>query len=301
MDKVVKKVGIYAVIVNIFLAIIKILAGLIFKSMALLADGVDTATDIMTSSVMLLTTVISSKPPDREHPFGHSKAQNIGAKTISFVVFYAGVSLLIESTKRLISKNYGQIEGYLVLVVAAISVALKTSIFLAEYTVGKKYKNYAMIAEAKNMRNDILNSSLVFGSIILNKIGLSWMDPLAGLFLSIFIIKVAWEIFEENTHELMDGIRKEDNWIYDEVIKACENCGGSNPHKIRARRIADKFYVDLDIEVDGEKTVQQAHDISVCIKEELYKTDAIYDVVVHIEPEGNKENERYGIQKEQEN
>ncbi len=298
MEKTVRRVGIYAVVVNIFLAVIKILAGLIFKSMALLADGVDTATDIMTSSVMLLTTIISSKPPDREHPFGHSKAQNIGAKVISFVVFYAGVSLLVESAKRLITKNYGQIEGYLVLVVAVISVAFKTSIFLAEYTVGKKHKNYAMVAEAKNMRNDILNSSLVFGSIILNKIGLSWMDPLVGLFLSLFIIKVAWEIFEENTHELMDGIRKEDNWIYDEVIKACEKCGGSNPHKIRARRIGDKFYVDMDIEVDGDKTVRQAHDITVCIKDELHKTDTIYDVVVHIEPAGNKEDERYGIHKE---
>ncbi|NLH37875.1 MAG: cation diffusion facilitator family transporter, partial [Thermotogaceae bacterium] len=105
-------VSITAVITNVLLAIVKVSVGLIFNSMAVLADGIDTTTDILTSSTVLISSLISRKPPDREHPYGHQRAENIGAKVISFVIFYAGISLLIESVKRLINGQYNVLEGF---------------------------------------------------------------------------------------------------------------------------------------------------------------------------------------------
>lgn len=113
IEKELKKVSIIAVVTNLILAIIKVSIGLLFKSMAVLADGVDTSTDILTSSTMLISTVISRRPADKEHPYGHQKAENIGAKIISFVIFYAGFSLLIESVKRLITSEYEVLSGFL--------------------------------------------------------------------------------------------------------------------------------------------------------------------------------------------
>lgn len=293
--KELKKVSIIAVVTNLILAIIKVSIGLIFKSMSVLADGIDTSTDILTSSTMLISTAISRKPADKGHPYGHQKAENIGAKIISFVIFYAGVSLLFESAKRLFTGEYEVLSGILPLFAAIISVAGKTFLFAIEYSFGKKYKSYSMIAEAKNMRNDILMSGLVFLGVFLNKIGLSWMDPLVGVIMSGIIIRVAWEVFEENAHELMDGLKEEEMWIYEKIFEACKICKASNPHKVRVRKIGGKFDIDMDIEVDGQMRVKEAHDITKCIKEKLCDTKNIYDVVIHIEPEENDEKEPFGI------
>lgn len=295
IEKELKKVSIIAVVTNLILAIIKVSIGLLFKSMAVLADGVDTSTDILTSSTMLISTVISRRPADKEHPYGHQKAENIGAKIISFVIFYAGFSLLIESVKRLITSEYEVLSGFLPLLAAIISVAGKTFLFAIEYSVGKKHKSYAMIAEAKNMRNDILMSGLVFFGVFLNKIGLSWMDPLVGVIMSGIIIKVAWEVFEENAHELMDGLKEEEMWIYEKIFEACKICGASNPHKVRVRKIGGKFDIDMDVEVNEQMSVKEAHDITKCIKEKLCDTKSIYDVVIHVEPEENDEKEPFGL------
>jgi len=295
IDKKLRQVAIIAVATNLLLAVLKVTVGLIFKSMAVLADGIDTSTDILTSSTMLLATIISRRPPDKEHPYGHQKAENIGAKIISFVVFYAGVSLLIESLHRLITGRYQVLEGFLPLLVAVLSVAGKTFLFTIEYSTGKKYKSNSMIAEAKNMRNDILLSGLVFLGVGLNKIGLAWMDPLIGVVMSGIIIKVAWEVFEENAHELMDGLKEEEMWIYENIFKVCKECGALNPHKVRVRKVGGKFDIDMDIEVTGTMSVKEAHDITKCIKRKLSDTKEIYDVVIHVEPEENDETEPFGL------
>ncbi|MCX7654674.1 MAG: cation diffusion facilitator family transporter [Fervidobacterium sp.] len=294
-ERELKIVSTIAVVTNLILAVIKVSIGLIFKSMAVLADGIDTSTDILTSSTMLVSTVISRRPADKEHPYGHQKAENIGAKVISFVIFYAGLTLLIESAKRLITGEHEILSGVLPLLAAVISVIGKTFLFAIEYSAGKKNKSYAMIAEAKNMRNDIMMSGLVFLGVFLNKIGLSWMDPLVGLIMSGIIIKVAWEVFEENAHELMDGLKEEEMWIYEKIFNACKVCGASNPHKVRVRKIGGKFDIDMDVEVDEHMSVREAHDITKCIKEKLCDTKNIYDVVIHVEPEDNDEKEPYGL------
>lgn len=297
-EKAIRKVALIAVLTNVLLAAVKVTVGLVFKSMAVLADGVDTSTDILTSSTMLIATLISRRPPDKEHPYGHHKAENIGAKIISFIIFYAGVSLLVESAKRLITGQYEILVGFWPLFAAILSVSGKTFLFVIEYTTGKKYKSNSMVAEAKNMRNDIMMSSLVFVGVALNKIGLAWMDPLVGIVMSGIIIKVAWEVFEENTHDLMDGLKDEEMWIYEKVFEACQKCGALNPHKVRVRKVGGKFDIDMDIEVNGEMNVRDAHEITKCIKKHLFETKEIYDVVIHVEPEANDEHEPFGLTKE---
>ncbi|APT71660.1 Cation diffusion facilitator family transporter [Thermosipho sp. 1063] len=294
----IKKVTFLAVITNIFLAVIKIITGILFNSIAILADGIDSSTDIITSLVTFFATRLSVKPPDKLHPYGHSKIENIGAKIISFVIFYAGISLFIESTKKFVTKEYFQIIGILPLVVTLISITFKTILFLIEYTYGKKYNSSSLVAEALNMRNDILLSSLVFLGVFLNKLGLEWMDPLVGMVMSAIIIKVAFEIFTENAYVLLDGITPKDTWIYDTIINVCNNCNGiKNPHKIRVRKIGNVYDINMDIEVDPNMTVKESHNLTKCLKEKLIKitNNKIYDVVIHIEPFENKENEPYGI------
>lgn len=298
-DGVVKRVALIALFTNLALAVVKVVIGTLFKSMAVLADGIDTSTDILTSSTVLVATIVSKRPPDRGHPWGHQKAENIGAKIVSFVIFYAGVSLLVESAGRLLTRNYGVIHGGLPLLAATLSVVGKSFLFFIELAVGRRYKSRVMVAEAKNMRNDIALSGLVFIGVALNKVGLAWMDPLVGLLMSLAILKVAWEVFEENVHDLMDGLREEEMWIYEKVFEACRKCNASNPHKVRVRKVGPRFDISLDIELDENMTVREAHEITKCIKAELLESRDVYDVVIHVEPHGNEESEPFGLREDE--
>lgn len=298
MEKSLKRITTLAVFTNAILAGLKILTGLIFNSMSILADGIDSSTDILTSTIVYFATRLSSKPPDKLHPYGHHKIENIAAKIISFIMFYAGISLSIESIKRLINGEYFTIIGFVPLIITLISIAGKLTLFLIEYRAGKKYNRQSIIAEALNMRNDIMLSSIVFIGIFLNKIGLPWMDPLVGLIISIFIIKVSFEIFSENFYSLMDGIHPGEEWLYDVVFESCKQCEGvHNPHKVRIRKIGNKYDIDMDIEVDPNLTVKKAHEITNCLKSKISHSldEKLFDLVIHVEPISNVESEPYGL------
>ncbi len=251
-----KTVAILATSLNTLIAILKVTVGWLFGSMAVLADGIDSSTDILTSLTMLISIHVASQPPDEEHPYGHERAETIGAKIISFIIFYAGISLLVESTKRLIFHEYHVITSPLPLIVMALSVVIKTFLFLLEYYVGKREKSKAMMSEAMNMRNDILMSSLVFIGILLNRMGLAILDPILGILLSLFIIKTAFEIFRDSVYELMEGLPPEEMEVYTHLKNAIEKCGHiKDISRIRVRKMGQWYIVDADLKVDENLTV----------------------------------------------
>ncbi len=298
-NKISSKAAWIGVFANAILAVMKIFVGLFFKSMSVLADGIDTSTDIFTSLVTLVSSKISNRPPDKTHPYGHERVEAIAAKVVSFVIFYAGANLMISSIKRIIIGKHNLIVGVLPLIVSLISVAVKTWLFIYKYSVGKRIGSYAFIADALNMRNDILISSTVFVGVILNKFGLLWVDGIVALIISIMIIRTAFEIFKETSYELMDGMTNFD--IYDQIFKAVKKVQGAvNPHKVRVRQVGYKYFVDMDIEVSGGITVQQGHDIATAVKKAIIEqNDRIVDVMVHVEPIGNVEHEAYGLSQHQ--
>jgi cation diffusion facilitator family transporter len=297
-SKLFSKAAWIGVLANGALSTAKVLVGLFFNSSAVLADGVDTGTDVFTSLVTLVSGRISNRPPDETHPYGHERAEAIAAKIVSFIVFYAGVSLFFTSVKRMIFGEHPQIQGVLPLLVTVLSMIVKTWLFLYKYRVGKKLNSSALIADALNMRNDILISSTVLFGVILSKVGLFWMDSIAALVVSIMIIRTAFNIFRETSYELMDGMH--DLEIYQEIFDAVESVKGvKNPHKVRVRQVGYKYFVDIDIEVDPNLTVRMGHDIATQVKQAIIgKNDRIVDVLVHVEPAGNVEQEPFGLDHE---
>jgi len=297
-SKLFSKVAWIGVWANGALSAAKVLVGLLFNSSAVLADGVDTGTDVFTSLVTLVSGKISSRPPDKTHPYGHERAEAIAAKIVSFIVFYAGASLLFASVKKIILHEHVQIQGVLPLLVTILSIAIKSWLFFYKYRVGKRLNSSVMIADALNMRNDILISGTVLLGVMLSKFGLFWMDSVAALVVSIMIIRTAFNIFRETSYELMDGMH--DMEIYQEIFDAVESVKGvRNPHKVRVRQVGYKYFVDIDIEVDPNLTVQVGHDIATQVKQAIIaRNDRIADVLVHVEPAGNVEQEPFGLDQE---
>ncbi len=291
------RASLIGIIANALLAAAKIILGLISGSYAVVSDGIDSATDIITSLITLITIRISEKPPDVQHPYGHTRAETIATKALSFVIFFAGAQLAIVTVKKLVLGTAIGIPGYVAVGVTLVSIVVKTALAVFKYKVGHATGSSMLIADAKNMRNDILISTTVliglFSTYILN---MPIIDPIIAFFLSIWIMRVAMGIFFETSTELMDGT--EDSHVYREIFNAVDTVKGAhNPHRTRIRRIGRLQVVDLDIEVDGEKTVSAGHAIAGQVERAITaRIPDIYDVIVHIEPLGRGEHrERYGL------
>ncbi len=284
------------IIGNGILAAMKIIAGLISGSLAVVGDGIDSSTDILTSVITLITARVSSKPPDKHHPYGHERAETVAAKVLSFVIFFAGGQLCVSSIQTITSGVSREIPSILALYATSISIVGKIGLALYKFQAGKKTKSSMLIADAKNMRNDVLISSTVFTGLLFTIVlKAPILDPIIALCVGIWILKTAWGIFWESSRELMDGMS--DLQMYQKLFSIIKPIHGAvHPHKVRIRKFGFKYVVDLDLEVDGSLTVRQAHEISKKVEQALIQQmEYVSEVMVHIEPVGNVEEEPYGI------
>ncbi|WP_281000940.1 cation diffusion facilitator family transporter [Marinitoga aeolica] len=296
-EKLSTKSSIISIIVNTLLALFKILIGFFTNSMAILADGLDTATDILTSFMTLIAGKISNKPPDVEHPYGHERAETIATKVVSLIIIYAGFEVLISSIKRLINKDIIIDNVVYVIAIASISVISKFLLYKYRLSIGKKINSNAIIADALNMRNDILtSSSVLIGMFVLYFTGIWWLDSIIAILVSFMILKTGFEQFMESSNEFMES-SPELKEIYNIVINEAKSCNCvKNPHKIRARKFGYKIFVDMHIELPPDMTVKEANDITAKLEEKIKeKNNSIRDIVIHIEPYGNAEKECFGI------
>lgn len=286
-------VGFYG---NSFLAVLKLIVGFSANSLALLGDGIDSATDILTSLLTLWVARIIDKPPDVNHPYGHGRAETIATRIMSFIIFYAGIQLIVTSVLELFSRSMDEIPGVIAIYVTLISIVIKSFLSYYKYKIGKKEMSSMLIADAKNMRNDIvLSTSVLFGLLLTSIFKYPLFDKIIALLIGIWIIKVAIHIFLEENNELMEGLT--DTGIYAQLFKAVASVDKAyNPHRARIRKIGSYLIVDLDIEVSGEMSVYEGHEIAKEVEKSIKsQIENVYDVLIHIEPKGNVEDEKYGV------
>ncbi|HPE40848.1 MAG TPA: cation diffusion facilitator family transporter [Bacteroidales bacterium] len=286
-------VGFYG---NSFLAVLKLTVGFMANSLALLGDGIDSATDILTSLLTLWVAKIIDKPPDVNHPYGHGRAETIATRILSFIIFYAGIQLIMTSIQELFSRSWDEIPGVVAIYVTLISIVIKSFLSYYKYKIARKEKSSMLMADAKNMRNDIvLSVGVLFGLLLTSVFQYPLFDKLIALLIGMWIIKVAIHIFLEENNELMEGVS--DTGIYAQLFKAVASVDkASNPHRARIRKIGSYLIVDLDIEVSGEMSVYEGHEVAKEVEKTIRnQIDNVYDVLIHIEPKGNVEEEKYGV------
>ena len=286
-----------SVIGNALLAFLKITLGIISGSLAVVADGIDSATDIATSFITLFTARLLKKPPDIKYPYGYEKADTVAAKALSFIIFFAGTQLLISTITRIINGQVSEIPTKLAFYVTILSIFGKLAMSFYLKYIGKNASSSMIIANARNMQNDVLISSgVLIGLFFTFVLKLPVLDSITALIISFWIIKTAVHIFFETNTELMDGIK--DPILYCELFKAVKEIEGAhNPHRVRLRKIGSYLMISMDVEVEPDMTVQEAHDIAQRIEESI-RTNLpnVYDIVVHIEPKGNENvNEKFGL------
>jgi len=286
-----------AIIGNTLLALLKIILGILSGSYAVVADGIDSSTDILTSLITLITARIISRPPNIKYPYGYEKADTVATKLLSFVIFFAGAQLGISTIEKFISGETGAMPAMLAVYVTLFSVAGKLLLSLFLFREGKRNNSSMLIANAKNMRNDILISLSVLAGLVFTYIlKLPILDKIVALVVSGFIIKEALRIFMKSNIELMDGIPETE--LYCELFNAVRDVeGASNPHRMRARKIGSYLMINMDIEVDPDLSVKASHEIAKEVEISIKaKIPNVYDVMVHVEPKGNLEHdEKFGV------
>lgn len=298
-QKILNIASIVSAIGNAILAISKIVIGLVAGSLSVLGDGIDSATDVLISVVMIATSRIIKRPPDKKYAFGYEKAESIATKLISFVIFYAGIQMLISSIQNIVSPKARELPDMWAVYVTLFSIAGKLALAWYQYHKGKQIDSSLLKANAVNMRNDVIISvGVLLGLTFTFIFNLPILDVITGLLISLYIIKSAINIFMESSVELMDGVKDEN--VYNKIFAAVDNVpGASNAHRVRSRQIGGMYVINLDIEADGTITLNEAHDIAEKIEKNIRKSiENVYDIVIHVEPKGHcMKHEKFGLDK----
>jgi len=296
-SRAVTAASIVALLGNGILAALKIVVGFTAGSLAVIGDGIDSSTDVVISVVALVASRIMIQPSDQEHPYGHGRAETMATTLLAFVIFFAGAQLVLTTIHDIQDPVPARMPEKMALVVTAISVAGKLLLAWSQFSVGRKYASDLLIANGKNMRNDVVISASVFVGLFFTFIlDMPIFDPIMAVLVGVWVMKTAVGIFLDVNLELMDGTT--DSGLYRSIFDAVRSVSGaSNPHRARIRKIAAMYDVDLDIEVDPKLSVADAHDIAIAVERAVrQRIDNVYDVMVHVEPCGNQEvDESFGL------
>ncbi|MDR0599063.1 MAG: cation diffusion facilitator family transporter [Treponema sp.] len=296
----IRTASIIALAGNTVLALSKIITGLLANSLAVLGDGIDSSMDVLIAIMTLFVATVIAKPADKDHPWGHGRAETIATALLSMILFFAGGQLILNAAASLIQGKSGEAPGPAALAVTCVSIGGKALLSWSQHYFGRKAGSAMLRANAKNMLGDVITSLGVLAglgfSIFLN---IGAIDLVTAILVGIWVIKNALRIFLEANAELMDGAV--DDEPYRHLFEAVRSVpGAGNPHRTRMRRIAGFWDIDIDIEVEPTLTIAQAHDIANKVETAVKaRIDGIFDIMIHVEPAGNDQTEGYGLREDQ--
>ena len=277
-----KNAGIYGIIGNIFLLIIKGLVGFVSKSQAMIADSINSAGDIFASLMTFIGNKIASEPNDEDHNFGHGKAEYIFSMFISISMILVSAKLLYDSIMTLILGSQLIFSWFLV-AVCGITIITKISLYIYVKRIYKKYNNILLQANMADHRNDCIVTTFTLISILLTRINIYWFDSVVGIGISIWICYTGVKIFLESYNVLMD--RSVDEKTKDIILDLAHSYKDIKKIKdISSSPVGYKYMIFLTIQVDGEMTTNDSHNLADCLELDISKLEKVYKAIVHVEP-----------------
>ena len=270
-----------SIVAYVFLSLLKIGVGYVAASEALIADGFNNGTDILVSIAVLVGLFISRKPPDRDHRYGHFRAQTIAQLIASLIMLFVGIEVLITAVQSMIdpkTSSPDMMAGWTALFCAIFMYG----IYRYNFALANRINNQALMAAAKDNRSDAFVSIGAFVGIVGAQFGLPWLDTMAAFVVGFIICKTGWEIFREATHHLSDGFDDQELEEYKQTIVLVD--GVNEVKDVRARMHGNLVLLDVTVAVDSELNVMESHDISEEIEAVMKDQHGIADVFVHIEP-----------------
>ncbi len=280
--KTTKKVALLGIVANIFLLSIKLTAGFLSRSQAMIADGFNSAGDVFASVMTLVGNTIASRPEDKDHPYGHGKAEYIFSMIISLSLMFISFTIFKSSLSSIINKSAFETSWFLI-TVAVVTIVVKLILFIYTNRVGKILENLLVLANSEDHRNDVFVTTGTLIGIIMGYFGFSWVDGAVGLGISLWIFYTGIKIFISSFKVLMDTdidpVFKENTYNLVSKINGVDHIDSIN-----AKPVGAGYILLIKVSVDGEMSVNESHKIASEIKARVKDIKGVKDAVVHINP-----------------
>ena len=281
-SKETKKVGIVGIIGNVFLFVIKIIVAILSKSNAMLADSINSGTDVLSSLMTLIGGKIAGEPSDEDHNYGHGKAEYIFSLIISLIMGYLALKIAWNGINSLIDGAKFDFSLSLI-IVCIVTIVTKFSLYRYTKKIGKKSNNILILANSEDHINDVYTTLSVLVGILAALVNLYWLDGVVAIIIAIRILYTAIEFFIQSYNVLLDvSMSEEEIGKIKDIIKTYEKI--DHIDKVTSKAVGNSFIVIVKVSVDGNMTVKESHEIVGKLKAEILEQKNVYDVIVHVNP-----------------
>ena len=261
-EKTAMKVSANSMAANLVLSVFKLIAGIVAHSGAMISDAIHSASDVFSTIIVMIGVRLAGKEADEDHPYGHERLECVAAILLSVVLFATGAGIGMSGIKKIIENDYANlsIPGTLAMAAAIISIVVKEAMYWYTRNAAKKIDSSALMADAWHHRSDALSSIGSLAGIVGARLGFPICDPIASVIICAFILKAAIDIFRDAVSKMTD--RACDAATVGKIRKIIlDEDGVIAIDKLQTRIFGSKSYVDVEILVDGEKRLYDAHRI----------------------------------------
>lgn len=285
-EKQAMKVSVISIIGNFVLTAIKLAAGIIAHSGAMISDAIHSASDVFSTVVVIIGIRISGRESDKDHPYGHERLECVAAIVLATILAATGLGIGYSAAGKIVGGEYSQLEvpGILALFAAILSIVVKEAMYQYTRIYARRYDSSALMADAWHHRSDALSSVGAMIGIAGARMGFPVLDPIASFVICIFIEKAAYDIFMDAVNKMVDKACDEET---EGKLRACalSQTGVLGIDLLHTRVFGNKIYVDIEISADGEKTLCEAHDIAEKVHDSIEKQfPKVKHIMVHVNP-----------------
>jgi cation diffusion facilitator family transporter len=280
---VAKRSTLVSVVVNLVLTTVQVLVGVFAHSQALIADGIHSLSDLIADFVVLLANQHSRKEADEDHHYGHHRYETAASLVLGVLLLSVGIGMLWSAVHKLGDPELIPKVKPVALYVALVALVSKELLFRYMLAAAERVRSSMLVANAWHARSDAASSLVVALGIIGNLAGYPLLDPVAALIVGFMVTKMGWEFGWDALNDLMDrSVSEEQIEQIREILT--DTPGVQGVHDLRTRKMGDMIMVDAHIEVDGELSVREGHDIAATARERVMRKLPVLDVMTHLDP-----------------
>lgn len=283
MQGKVEKASRFSLISNIFLFIIKLFAGILSGSIAVISDAINSLSDVLTNIAVHFSVKVSYKVADSDHQYGHHAAQPLAAMMLAIFAGVAGITVVRESITRIIEPTIQDILVYPIIVLS-ITIILKSFMTIYFRKVSIKYDSPAVRALSIDSLNDVLSSLIALFAIVISSLNLKFVDGIAGILIAFFIFRAGYHVAKENINYLMG--KAASNELMNDIANRTLNVNGVlGIDGLRSHQFGNKYHIEVKIKVDSNQLTKDSYKVAMQVKEAVSQIPQVADVFVHLKPE----------------
>ena len=288
-EKTATRVSAVSIAGNAVLSLFKLLAGVLAHSGAMISDAVHSASDVLSSFIVIIGVKLSVREADKEHPYGHERFECVAAIVLAVVLAVTGLLIGYKAFGSIEERGSQPMPGMLALVAAAVSIVVKEAMYWYTRHFAKRLNSSSLMASAWDHRSDALSSVGALVGIAGARLGHPVMEPIASLVICLFILKASYDIFRDAMGKMVDRAAdaETEKRLTDCVLSEKDVRGVDS---LQTRTFGSRIYVDLEIRLDGALSLREAHGIAERVHDRIERDfPSVKHIMVHVNPDDKKE------------